>query len=312
MRWGGVIIGGFVVYHLLHLTFGTAHPDFEARVRYHNVVTGFRSWPCRWSTCWCMIPLGLHIYPRAVERDPDAGHRESRGQEMAPPRRRGRGHRRRRSATSRYPLAVLAGWIVKLGLGGQGRGTEREDPRPARSKKWDRHRFDLKLINPANKRKFDVIVVGSGWPARRPRRRWPSWATTSLLHLPRQPAPRAQHRGPGRDQRRQELPERRRQHLPAVLRHGQGRRLPLARGQRLPAGRGQRQHHRPVRGPGRAVRPRVRRDCWPTARSAAPRSRGRSTPAARPASSCCSAPTRRWSARSRRARCDVPRTRCST
>src|SRR2546425_1444555 len=28
--------------------------------------------------------------------------------------------------------------------------------------KWDRHRFELKLVNPANKRKFDVIVVGSG------------------------------------------------------------------------------------------------------------------------------------------------------
>src|SRR6266436_6498507 len=26
----------------------------------------------------------------------------------------------------------------------------------------DRHRFELKLVNPANKRKFDVIVVGSG------------------------------------------------------------------------------------------------------------------------------------------------------
>jgi succinate dehydrogenase / fumarate reductase flavoprotein subunit len=28
--------------------------------------------------------------------------------------------------------------------------------------KWDKHKFDLKLINPANKRKFEVIVVGSG------------------------------------------------------------------------------------------------------------------------------------------------------
>ena len=28
--------------------------------------------------------------------------------------------------------------------------------------KWDKHRFDLKLVNPANKRKFNIIVVGSG------------------------------------------------------------------------------------------------------------------------------------------------------
>lgn len=30
------------------------------------------------------------------------------------------------------------------------------------AQKWDKHRFDLKLVNPANKRKFKVIVVGSG------------------------------------------------------------------------------------------------------------------------------------------------------
>ncbi len=28
--------------------------------------------------------------------------------------------------------------------------------------RWDRHRFDLKLVNPANKRKFHVLVVGTG------------------------------------------------------------------------------------------------------------------------------------------------------
>ena len=28
--------------------------------------------------------------------------------------------------------------------------------------KWEKHRFELKLVNPANKRKFDIIVVGTG------------------------------------------------------------------------------------------------------------------------------------------------------
>lgn len=28
--------------------------------------------------------------------------------------------------------------------------------------KWDKHRFDMKLVNPANRRKFTVIVVGTG------------------------------------------------------------------------------------------------------------------------------------------------------
>ncbi len=30
------------------------------------------------------------------------------------------------------------------------------------AEKWDKHRFELKLVNPANKRKFNVIVVGTG------------------------------------------------------------------------------------------------------------------------------------------------------
>ena len=29
-------------------------------------------------------------------------------------------------------------------------------------KKWDKHRFEMKLVNPANKRKYEVIVVGTG------------------------------------------------------------------------------------------------------------------------------------------------------
>jgi succinate dehydrogenase / fumarate reductase flavoprotein subunit len=28
--------------------------------------------------------------------------------------------------------------------------------------KWDRHRFELKLVSPANKRKYDILVVGTG------------------------------------------------------------------------------------------------------------------------------------------------------
>ena len=30
------------------------------------------------------------------------------------------------------------------------------------SEKWTKHKFDLKLVNPANKRKYDIIVVGTG------------------------------------------------------------------------------------------------------------------------------------------------------
>lgn len=35
-------------------------------------------------------------------------------------------------------------------------------PSGAIEKKWDKHKFEMKLVNPANKRKYEVIVVGSG------------------------------------------------------------------------------------------------------------------------------------------------------
>src|SRR5688572_3242887 len=29
-------------------------------------------------------------------------------------------------------------------------------------KKWDNHKFNLKLVNPANKRKYNILIVGTG------------------------------------------------------------------------------------------------------------------------------------------------------
>lgn len=62
MKWGGVIILAFVVYHLMHLTFGNAHPDFIPGDAYHNFVIGFQSWPVSIAYILAMIPLGFHMY----------------------------------------------------------------------------------------------------------------------------------------------------------------------------------------------------------------------------------------------------------
>lgn len=62
MRWGGVIILLFVVYHLLHLTWGTAHPDFSVNDPYRNVVLGFQ---VPWVSAFYIIAnlaLGLHLH----------------------------------------------------------------------------------------------------------------------------------------------------------------------------------------------------------------------------------------------------------
>jgi succinate dehydrogenase / fumarate reductase cytochrome b subunit len=62
MRWGGVIILAFVVYHLLHLTTGTVHPDFEAGSVYDNLVIGFRSVPVTAAYLVAVGALGFHLY----------------------------------------------------------------------------------------------------------------------------------------------------------------------------------------------------------------------------------------------------------
>jgi succinate dehydrogenase / fumarate reductase cytochrome b subunit len=61
MRWGGVIIALFVVYHLLHFTWGTLHPDFIVGDVYHNVVTGFRVWWVAAVYIVAQLALGLHL-----------------------------------------------------------------------------------------------------------------------------------------------------------------------------------------------------------------------------------------------------------
>lgn len=62
MRWGGVIILLFVVYHILHLTTGTAHASFVAGDAYRNLVVGFQAWPVSAAYMVAMVALGLHLY----------------------------------------------------------------------------------------------------------------------------------------------------------------------------------------------------------------------------------------------------------
>ena len=61
MRFGGPIIGLFVLYHLLHFTFGVVHPDFSDSV-YHNVVAGFQVWWISLVYMVALVFLGLHLY----------------------------------------------------------------------------------------------------------------------------------------------------------------------------------------------------------------------------------------------------------
>jgi succinate dehydrogenase / fumarate reductase cytochrome b subunit len=61
MRWGGVILALYIVWHLLDLTVGVANPDFEAGKPYHNVVVDFQVWWINLIYLVALLMLGLHI-----------------------------------------------------------------------------------------------------------------------------------------------------------------------------------------------------------------------------------------------------------
>ncbi|MDH4042836.1 MAG: succinate dehydrogenase cytochrome b subunit [Gemmatimonadota bacterium] len=62
MRWGGLLIGGYVVYHLMHLTIGNVNPDFIPGDAYHNLVVGFESTTAAAAYVIAVFVLALHLY----------------------------------------------------------------------------------------------------------------------------------------------------------------------------------------------------------------------------------------------------------
>lgn len=61
MRWGGVILGLFIVWHILDLTTGTVNPLGKPGHPYENVVADFRNWWANVIYLVAMAALGLHI-----------------------------------------------------------------------------------------------------------------------------------------------------------------------------------------------------------------------------------------------------------
>ena len=62
IRWGGVIVLFFIIYHLLHLTTGHAHRGFVHGDAYGNVVKGFQVWWVSAIYIVANVALGLHLY----------------------------------------------------------------------------------------------------------------------------------------------------------------------------------------------------------------------------------------------------------
>jgi succinate dehydrogenase / fumarate reductase cytochrome b subunit len=110
MRWGGVIVLLFIIYHLLDFTFGTVNPGFEEGNIYRNVVASF-------SNVWVSalyivgnVALGMHLYHGLWSMFQSLGLNNPKFNEW-----------RRYFATAfavlitagnvSFPLAVLAGWV---------------------------------------------------------------------------------------------------------------------------------------------------------------------------------------------------------
>jgi len=62
MRWGGLLLATFIIYHLLHFTTGDAHPAFTYGEVYRNLVVGFQNPLVAGGYILGMIFLGLHLY----------------------------------------------------------------------------------------------------------------------------------------------------------------------------------------------------------------------------------------------------------
>ncbi|MDH6136729.1 succinate dehydrogenase / fumarate reductase cytochrome b subunit [Kitasatospora sp. MAA4] len=61
MRWGGVILALFIVWHILDLTTLTVNPRGEPGHPYQNIVASFSTWYGGGIYCVAMLALGLHV-----------------------------------------------------------------------------------------------------------------------------------------------------------------------------------------------------------------------------------------------------------
>ncbi|MCX5070000.1 succinate dehydrogenase cytochrome b subunit [Micromonospora lupini] len=102
MRWGGVIILLFVIYHILDLTTGHLNPQGDASNPYGNVVADFA--PERWYVTLfytlAIVTVGFHLRHGAFSAFRSLGQQTPRGE------------RRARAGALVLAVALCAGYLV--------------------------------------------------------------------------------------------------------------------------------------------------------------------------------------------------------
>ena len=61
LRWGGIVIALFVIFHLLHFTWNTIHPGGASDSPYQRVVNGFGVWWVVVAYTLAMVAVGFHL-----------------------------------------------------------------------------------------------------------------------------------------------------------------------------------------------------------------------------------------------------------
>lgn len=62
MRWTGPLLLAFIVFHLLHMTTGTVHPNFQEGHVYQNLITGLQVLPVAIFYLVAMGALAFHLW----------------------------------------------------------------------------------------------------------------------------------------------------------------------------------------------------------------------------------------------------------
>ncbi len=62
MRWSGYLIAFYILFHLMHLTWGNVHHNFVLGNPYANLVSGFQILPIALVYIAANLLLGMHLY----------------------------------------------------------------------------------------------------------------------------------------------------------------------------------------------------------------------------------------------------------
>lgn len=97
MIWSGMFLFLYIIFHLLHMTTGTVHPQFDPHDVYANVVIGFSSITVSAVYILAMVALGFHLHHGVYSLFQTLG--------LNHPRYNG----------CRRGLALAAGWLIPIG-----------------------------------------------------------------------------------------------------------------------------------------------------------------------------------------------------